>query len=57
MRTIVLVESGIDLEEYCCNEREMAASPQRFMAPPMDVRLHGSTPEGGETILTPEALR
>lgn len=35
----------------------MAASPQRFMAPPMDVRLHGPTPEGGESILTPEALR
>ncbi|CAM9643073.1 unnamed protein product [Ectocarpus sp. 12 AP-2014] len=30
---------------------------QQFMAPPMDVRVHGSIPEGTGDILTPEALR
>lgn len=30
---------------------------QRFMAPTMDVRVHGAIPDGSEDILTPEALR
>lgn len=33
------------------------ATSQQFMAPTMDVRVHGSIPEGTSDILTPEALR
>lgn len=30
---------------------------QHFMAPKMDVRVHGAIPDGSEDIVTPEALR
>lgn len=30
---------------------------RRFAAPAMEVRVHGAVPEGGEIIVTPEALR
>ncbi len=33
------------------------STSKHFMAPPMDVRVHGAIPEGSEGILTPEALR
>lgn len=43
--------------KYVLYLRSNMATQHRFTAPPMEVRLHGSIPEGSEDILTPETLR